>query len=432
MSRNQIKVAEGGKRQYVQRAAVRIGAATAGGAGGFLAGGPLVAAAAPQGLPISAAGGATVGLVTEFSRQKLKRDCKKLMKDGMELHRAGRYDEATILYHVAGRKMHMPPIPHTPFTSSTSSCLRDLNKLHAAVRDDKDRMAQAQLAGEEPPPPRIPTNLEKGGPGGVGVGTWVPHADAPGMTHEVHQDLRGEDRVRWQRIGGAGMQFVPSAPAGGAETEGTGGYGGNEGPAQELQPVEAQTQVIEIEKGPEGYGFVIDDECVVTSVKKGGAAQAAGVRVNSRIVAVFGHPVGAKTDVIAELRKIGRDATRIQLTFQLPDEYVDEYVQVRFDFDPQEAGQISVRRGEYLKVVEPADNGWLLVMKDPRSGGITGHVPVDYTIPLSHLPLSHRGGGRKKSKRKYSKRRKYSKKRKSSKRRKYSKKRKSSKRRKSR
>ena len=88
------------------------------------------------------------------------------------------------------------------------------------------------------------------------------------------------------------------------------------GPEEPAGPAEAQTKVIAIEKGPEGYGFAIDDKCVVTSVS--GAAQGAGVPVNSRIVAVFGNSVGAKKDVIDELRKHGSDATRIELTFQLP------------------------------------------------------------------------------------------------------------------
>ena len=89
------------------------------------------------------------------------------------------------------------------------------------------------------------------------------------------------------------------------------------GPEEPAAASEAETRVIAIEKGPEGYGFAIDDKCVVTSVS--GAAKGAGVPISSRIVAVFGNSVGAKADVIVQLRAHGADATRIELTFQMPE-----------------------------------------------------------------------------------------------------------------
>ena len=76
------------------------------------------------------------------------------------------------------------------------------------------------------------------------------------------------------------------------------------------------TQKITIRKGPTGFGFAVSDSCVVTHVA--GAAMAARVPLNSRIVGVAGQSVTSKAEIVGALRSLGPDVSNIEFTFQIP------------------------------------------------------------------------------------------------------------------
>jgi hypothetical protein len=82
----------------------------------------------------------------------------------------------------------------------------------------------------------------------------------------------------------------------------------------------AATKKITIAKGAAGFGFSVNDICVVTRVA--GASMEAGVPENSRIIAVAGNAVTSKPDILVQLRALGSNVPSIEFTFQLPD--VDE------------------------------------------------------------------------------------------------------------
>lgn len=80
--------------------------------------------------------------------------------------------------------------------------------------------------------------------------------------------------------------------------------------------MQVSTKEITIKRGPAGFGFAVNDSCVVTSIA--GAAVEAGVSVNSRLIRVAGQNIATKQDIVSQLRLLGRDVSSGKFTFQMP------------------------------------------------------------------------------------------------------------------
>ena len=78
------------------------------------------------------------------------------------------------------------------------------------------------------------------------------------------------------------------------------------------------------------------------------------------------------------------DGPNIDLTMDLQTPargpLVESFAQAMWDFEPQHATQLQLRRGDLVKVLEQTNQHWTLVQR-PGADGPAGHVPTSYIAP---------------------------------------------------